>query len=192
PRLARFRERFPRIDLVLKTSRYLADFRREDIDLAIRFGPAEQRELRAVRLMGELVYPVASPSLVSAARVPLPVEALADWPLLHDVDAPGQRWMNWRAWLERAGVDPSRATRGLQFTDSVVIIAAATAGLGIALGRSPHVDDLLARGQLVRLTREEWQADWAYHLVAPAPHFSRPNVRAFVDWASAEGAAGSG
>jgi LysR family transcriptional regulator, glycine cleavage system transcriptional activator len=183
PRLASFRDRYPRIDLVLKTSRLLADFRKEDVDVAIRFGPAEQRELRALRLMGELVYPVASPALVSAARLPLSVEQLAAWPLLHDVDAPGQRWMSWRAWFERAETDPSSAARGLRFTDSIVMVAAAVAGLGIALGRGPQILDLLDRGQLLRLTRESWQADWAYHLVAPAAHFTRPNVRAFVDWA---------
>ena len=43
PRLHRFRERAPRIELVLRTSRALADFKREDIDLAIRFAPGPGR-----------------------------------------------------------------------------------------------------------------------------------------------------
>jgi LysR family glycine cleavage system transcriptional activator len=94
--------------------------------------------------------------------------------------------MSWRAWFERAELDPEPASRGLQFTDSIVLIAAATAGLGIALGRSPQVADLLARGQLLRLTRESWMAEWAYHLVAPPAHFARPTVRAFIEWVTAE------
>jgi LysR family transcriptional regulator, glycine cleavage system transcriptional activator len=186
PRLPRFRDRFPRIDLQLKTSRQLADFRREDVDLAIRFGPGTQRDLRAVRLLAEEVFPVASPALLSAACVPFSIASLARYPLLHDVDAPDQRWMSWRAWFDRAELDPEPASRGLQFTDSIVLIAAATAGLGIALGRSPQVADLLARGQLLRLTRESWMAEWAYHLVAPPAHFARPTVRAFIEWVTAE------
>ena len=39
PRLHRFRERAPRIDVVLRTSRQVMDFRRDAIDLAIRFAP---------------------------------------------------------------------------------------------------------------------------------------------------------
>jgi LysR family glycine cleavage system transcriptional activator len=112
---------------------------------------------------------------------------VAAYPLLHDVDAhPEQPWMSWRAWLERAGLDTAAATRGPQFTDSVVLIGAAVAGLGIALGRGPQVAPLLARGQLVRVTRESWRAPWSYFLVAPGAHFRRPVVRAFVDWALAE------
>ncbi len=75
--------------------------------------------------------------------------------------------MSWRAWLERAGVDAAPAARGMQFTDSIVLIGAAVAGLGLALGRGPHVAPLLARGQLVRVTRESWHAPWSYFLVAP-------------------------
>lgn len=186
PRLARFRDRYPRIELVLSTSRLLADFRKEDVDLAIRFGPGGQRELRAVRFMEEMVFPVASPALISAARLPLPVAELAQWPLLHDIDTPNQRWMSWAGWFERAGVDTEPAERGLRFSDSIVMLAAAVSGLGIALGRTPHVLDLLERGQLLRLTRDSWPAEWAYHFVAPPAHFSRPNVRAFMEWAQSE------
>jgi len=187
PRLARFRERAPRIEVVLRTSRSLADFKREDIDLAIRFAPAPTRGLQGELLCGEELFPVASPALFGGRRMPATLAALAEYPLLHDVDAhPEQPWMSWRAWFERAGLDPTRAVRGPQFTDSVVLIGAAVAGLGVALGRGPHVSPLLARGQLVRVTRESWRAPWSYFLVAPPAHFRRPVVRAFVDWALAE------
>src|SRR5205814_1880071 len=105
-----------------------------------------------------------------------------------DVDAhPHQPWMGWPAWFERAGVGGG-TTRGLKFSDSTVLVTAALAGLGVALGRAPHIEPQLARGQLLRLTRESWKADWSYRLVAPAASFSRPNVRAFCDWVLAEAA----
>jgi len=192
PRLSRFSERHPRVDLLLKTARTLADFRREDIDVAIRFGTGTGTDLKIVPLLDEEVFPVASPTLVSHTRLPLEVADLCDLPLLHDVDAnPRQDWMSWRAWFERAGVDARASLRGLQFTDSIVLLSAAVAGLGVALGRSPQIEDLLARGQLVRLTRESWRAAWSYRLVAPQAHFARPNVRAFVDWVMDEARATS-
>ena len=183
PRLGRFRERYPRIDLLLKTSRALADFRREDVDLAIRFGAAGASGTRSIFLLGETVFPVASPTLFASSLAPMQVADLRNLPLLHDVDAlPEQPWMSWPGWFERAGVESTGALRGLKFTDSIVLLGAAVAGLGLALGRSPHIEGLLSRGQLVRVTQDSWRASWSYRLVAPPANFSRPNVRAFVDW----------
>jgi LysR family transcriptional regulator, glycine cleavage system transcriptional activator len=187
PRLQRFHERAPRVDVVLRTSRALADFKREAIDLAIRFAPTLSRGLHGEPLCGEELFPVASPRLFGGGRTPETLAALADYPLLHDVDAhPEQPWMSWRSWFERAGLDAARAARGTQFTDSIVLIGAAVAGLGVALGRGPHVAPLLASGQLVRVTQESWRSPWSYFIVAPEPHFRRPVVRAFVDWALQE------
>ena len=183
PRIARFQDRYPRIDLLLKTARALADFRREDVDIAIRFGAGNSPDTKSVPLLVEDVFPVASPALVPPPRVPMPVPDLRALPLLHDIDArPEQPWMSWEGWFERAGVEAPGALRGLKFTDSIVLLAAAAAGLGVALGRSPHIEGLLARGQLIRLTQESWRAAWSYRLVAPPANFARPNVRAFVEW----------
>lgn len=97
PRLHRFRERAPRIDIVLRTSGQLQDFRRDAIDLAIRFAPAPGRGLHAERLCGEELFPVASPQLFGGRRMPDTLAALADYPLLHDTDAGHEQpWLGWR------------------------------------------------------------------------------------------------
>lgn len=187
PRMHRFRERAPRIDLVLKTSRAVLDFRRDAIDVAIRFAPAPGRGLQGELLCHEELFPVASPQLFRGGRIPDTLAALADYPLLHDIDAnPEQPWLGWRGWFERAGLPTAATGRGLQFSDSVVLVGAAIAGLGIAIGRGPHVAPLLARGQLVRVTPESWTAPWSYYLMAPGAHFRRPLVRTFIDWALEE------
>jgi LysR family transcriptional regulator, glycine cleavage system transcriptional activator len=187
PRLHRFHERAPRVAVVLRTSRTLVDFKREDVDLAIRFAPNPGRGLHGEALCGEELFPVASPRLFGGGRTPETLTALTAYPLLHDVDANAEQpWMSWRSWFERAGLDPTLAARGTQFTDSIVLIGAAIAGLGVALGRGPHVAPQLAGGQLVRVTQESWRSPWSYFLVAPEAHFRRPVVRAFVDWALQE------
>jgi hypothetical protein len=53
-------------------------------------------------------------------------------------------------------------------------------------GWTRAVTPLLARGQLVRVTQENWMAPWSYFLTAPVAHFRRPIVRTFVDWALEE------
>ncbi len=187
PRLHRFRERAPRIDVVLRTTRQLMDFRRDAIDLAIRFAPSPGRGLNGEVLCREELFPVASPQLFRGGRMPDSLAALTDYPLLHDIDAgPEQPWLGWRGWFERAGLPTGPVGRGPQFSDSVVLVGAAVAGLGIAIGRAPHVEPLLARGQLVRVTQENWISPWSYYLMAPPAHFRRPVVRTFVDWALEE------
>jgi len=192
PRLHRFRERAPRIDVVVRTSRELIDFRRDAIDLAIRFGPAPGRGLHGELLCREELFPAASPQLFRGGRMPDMLATLAEYPLLHDTDAgPEQPWLGWRGWFERAGLPTAPVGRGLQFSDSVVLVGAAIAGLGIAIGRAPHVGPLLARGQLVRVTQENWISPWSYFLMAPPAHFKRPVVRTFVDWALEEARSGA-
>ena len=187
PRLHRFRERAPRIDVVLRTSRELMDFRRDAIDLAIRFGPGPGRGLHAELLCREELFPAASPLMFRGGRMPDTLASLTDYPLLHDTDAgPDQPWLGWRGWFERGGLPTAQVGRGLQFSDSVVLVGAAIAGLGIAIGRAPHVGPLLTRGQLVRVTQENWISPWSYFLTAPPAHFKRPVVRTFVDWALEE------
>jgi LysR family transcriptional regulator, glycine cleavage system transcriptional activator len=187
PRLHRFRERAPRIDVVLRTTRQLMDFRRDAIDLAIRFAPLPGRGLNGEVLCREELFPVASPQLFRGGRMPDSLAALTDYPLLHDIDAgPEQPWLGWRGWFERAGLPTGPVGRGPQFSDSVVLVGAAVAGLGIAIGRAPHVEPLLARGQLVRVTQENWISPWSYYLMAPPAHFRRPVVRTFADWALEE------
>jgi len=186
-RLGRFRECYPRIDVYVRTGRELVDFRREDVDIAIRFGPQTKGELKFLPLLDEEVFPVASPSLVPPTRIPLQVAELIEWPLLHDMDAYlPQRWMSWHSWFERAGAKASAAAHGFRFSDSIVLVNAALAGLGLAIARAPHIEGYLARGQLLRLTRESWKAEWSYRLVAPGENFARPNVRAFTEWVLAE------
>ncbi len=150
PRLHRFRERAPRIDLVLKTSRQILDFRRDAIDLAIRFAPAPGRGLHGEVLCREELFPVASPQLFGSGPIPDTLAALADYPLLHDIDAnPEQPWLGWRGWFERAGLPTADVGRGPQFSDSIVLVGAAIAGLGVAIAPRELVQSALDSGRLV-------------------------------------------
>lgn len=183
PRLGNFHRQYPGIDLRIDTTRRLVDFVREDVDLAIRFGAGPFKGLQAVHLLDEELFPVASPALLHGGAPLTRFEDLVQHQLLHDMDAhPNQPWMSWPRWFERAGLPTGPAERGLFFTDSNVLVAAAVAGQGVALGRAPHLGEHLAKGRLVRLFEQSWKSDWSYHIVAPAAQFKRPLVKALVDW----------
>jgi LysR family transcriptional regulator, glycine cleavage system transcriptional activator len=187
PRLARFQRLHPGIDVVVDAERRLVDFGREDVDLAIRFGRGPFKDLVAHKLMDEIVFPVASPRLLHGST---PLTSFADLRrhvLLHHADAhPRQPWMSWRAWFAREDLPESDAAHGLFFNDSLVLLAAAVAGQGVALGRGPHLGEHLAAGRLVPLFDKSWRAEWSYYVVAPPSQAARAPVKQFIAWLRAE------
>src|SRR5262249_32610585 len=61
PRLDRFRQLCPDVDVRIDVSERLVDFAREDADIGIRFGSGTYPGLRSDRLSDEAVFPVCSP-----------------------------------------------------------------------------------------------------------------------------------
>src|SRR5919199_273668 len=68
PRLDRFRRLHPGVDVRLDVTERLADFAREEVDVALRFGSGAYPGLRADRLFEEEVFPVCSPRLLEGER----------------------------------------------------------------------------------------------------------------------------
>jgi LysR family glycine cleavage system transcriptional activator len=183
PLLPDFHAAFPDIDLVVRAEPRKVDFDTEDVDAAIRYGPATHPGLRADLLMREEIFPVCSPALVQGPRA---IRTLADvrhHPLIHDFDASAaESWFHWETWIREHGLGDVDPTRGLRFSDSSLMLEAATLGLGVALGRSAIMGDLLASGRLVRPVAEAHDADHAYWIVSPERLADEPKVAALRDW----------
>jgi len=67
-----------------------------------------------------------------------------------------------------------------------VLIQAAVAGRGVALGRSSLIRDELADGRLVAPFDVSLASDMAYYLVHPPGAAENPKVRAFCDFLKEE------
>ena len=185
PRLGRFRQRCPDVDLRIDPTAALTDFRRGDVDLGIRYGRGRYPGLRADWLMREEFYPVCSPRLLEGT-VPLRDPAdLVHHTLLHD-----EATVDWRTWLLAAGVEGVDAERGITVTDSSMLLRAAIAGQGVALARSVLADDEIASGRLVRPFDVDVPAEFAYYLAYPEESAGRTDVAAFREWILEEARAG--
>ncbi len=177
PRLGRFRQIRPDIDLRIDPSADLSDFAGGDVDVGIRYGRGKYPGMRADWLMTEDIFPVCSPSLLEG---PHPLHDPADLEhqvLLHD-DGHG----DWRTWLLAAGADRVDPTRGPIFTDSSMLIQAAMAAQGVALARGVLAADELAAGRLVRPFTLSLPTEYAYYLVCPVNTAEHPKIAAFRDW----------
>ncbi len=177
PRLYRFRQKHPDIDVRLTSSPKLSDFVNDGIDIAIRYGRGRYPGLVAELLLKEELEPVASPRLLEG---PQPLRKPADLKyhtLIHD-----DFQIDWATWLRSAGVEGVDAHRGPRFESSVHAVQSAVQGEGVVLGRSALISDDLRAGRLVKLFTLSLPSDVAYHVVYPMQSATRPKVKAFRDW----------
>lgn len=184
PRLAQFQREHPGIEIRLDASDRLVDLQAEDVDLAIRGQPAGPLPPGATLLVEDIVAPVLSPRLLPAKPLRSPAE-LARWPLLVlDPGVRGGEGLNWERWFEFAGagrVEPTAGRLVFSFVDQTV--QAAIRGQGVALVRSPFLQDGIASGDLVMPFPALRMHSGYCHLLLRHPQAARRvQVAAFLDW----------
>ena len=185
PRLAVFQRRYPDIEIRIDASDRVVDLQAEDVDVAIRWVPAGGVPA-GVTLIDDVVAPAASPRLLQSGAPRRPAD-LARWPLLDlDDSIPGAERMNWTAWFEFAGagaVEPAAGRLVFSFIDQAV--QAAVRGQGVALVRSPFLQDCVASGDLVMpFPKLRMPAGYRHVLVVNPASAERPHVAAFCEWVS--------
>ncbi len=175
PRLARFAARAPGVTVDMSTTLEPLDFDRDPRDAAILRAPAALRGARSALLAQERLVVVAAPSLVSG---PLDDPALARLPLLQQATRPDL----WLDWFRDAGLDPVRILRGPRFEQFGMVLAAAQAGLGVALVPDMLVAPDLEAGRLRLASRRSMVSAAPYVLTWPARSEDVSAFRAFRDW----------
>lgn len=183
PRIARFRDAHPGVDLHLHSSPQMVDFAREDFHVGIRFGLGGWPNVRAEKLFDEWLVPVCAPALLERHGPVAGIDDLRRYPLLHTSGEP------WTAWLfDGRADDPSAGLRGAVFEDSQAVVRLALQGDGLALGRWSLVADDLARGALVRAGDRPVRFERGYWAVWPPRSERLPAVRNFLVWLRREAA----
>lgn len=189
PRLDRFQEKYPGIDVRVAASNQLANFANDNVDLAIRYGSGRYPDLEVERLLPESIYPVCSPELLAKHPILSPQD-LNHVTLLHD-DSPDddQSCPTWQMWLRAASIGDVDWNRGPRFTQSSLVLEAAIHGKGVALAKATLAEADLQSGRLVRLFGDQTPIDFAYYIVGPQRKLKLAKVAAFIDWLRSETAA---
>jgi LysR family glycine cleavage system transcriptional activator len=183
PRLIRFMDANPGIEVNVIASTALADFRAEEVDVAIRFGGGPWPPLVCEHFLDDEYFPVGAKGRGKLPRTPR--EMLKLGIIREDRDY-------WKAWFEKAGVpiEEARAARGPTFNDSTYALQAAARGEGIALARRSIVYEDLERGTLRQLFDITVPSRERYWFVSPKETASTPKVKRFREWVRAEIATG--
>ena len=145
PRLYRFQEAHPGIEVRLSASYAPIDFSRERYEVAVRLAEHPMPPDAVVTpLFPEYVGPVLSPALAARLGLKQP-EDLEGAPLLHTIT----RRYAWEDWAKRVGWQPASHLAGTEYEHFYYMLEAATGGLGVSIAPWPFVIDDIQAGRLV-------------------------------------------
>ena len=181
PRLARFHQKHPEVELQFNVNYGPVDVVRENISIAIRNTMITPPDDVVVReLVTEWVGPVCSPDYMRSARLSKPGD-LVNARLLCSKTRPGA----WSEWAAAADIGVPEFEVRERFDHFYVLIQAAACGLGLAAVPRMLVLDDLQSGKLV--------APFGF---APGPHKlalwlaphvrSRPETQVLAQWLTEE------
>jgi DNA-binding transcriptional LysR family regulator len=152
PRLQRFREELPDVDLRIQTAERDLDLVGEGIPLGIRGGsPDHWPHYDCEVLAQEEIYPVCGTSYVTRFGHPEKIADLLSHRLIH-LEEPARPAATWSDWFASAHMTQETVPKGLRINDYVLVIQSVIEGQGIALGWGHLTDGLVEKGVLLRLT----------------------------------------
>jgi LysR family glycine cleavage system transcriptional activator len=185
PRLGRFRDQSPDIDLRIVTPRRLEDVSERGTDLFVTFSTGVHPGMRVELLKRVVFTPLVSPSYLNRHEGFENPAELARAHLLH-LDGPE----DWQAWFTLAGLDPGLARRGTVLTDVNLVYNAVLAGQGVCMGDTFVCTAFMSEGRLVRPFDLAIRPERAYYLAIPEARADAPEVAAFRGWMASELARG--
>jgi len=182
PRLGKFMALSPGVDVNVRVSSPASDFDVDEIDVAIRIGRGGFAGAIAVPLLEERVVPIASPSFIREHGIRRAAD-VARVALLHD-DSMRRvgRAMGWALWRKAAKLRNLDASRGMHFDDGHLVLQAAKAGYGVALGRLTYALEDLDAQHLKIPFGPSLEPDLRYYLLVPEARVAEPTINAFREW----------
>ena len=185
PKLGRFVNLHPEVDVRSVAADRKLDLDREQLDVAIRWNPPNSTARDGEPLFDVQIFPICAPALSQDRRRPLASLAdLAHHVLLDLETVTGRgRWSDWAPWLKAMKLDDLEPAGTLRFSHYDQVVRAAIDGSGIAMGRNPHNARHLQEGLLVEPLGRQARLDFGtYSVIVPSRSRSRAVVREFVAW----------
>lgn len=180
PRLARFVNAHPGIDVRTSATNQRVDLERSEVDIAIRFCTQELNS-GGRRLFGGHVTPVCSPRLIEQSQPLVAPNDLRRFPILY-LDDPHAGWFDWSLWFHAVGLVDFNPARKLHFNHYDQMIQAAVNAQGVALGLDPLVRELVRDGKLVTPFKDAAVPARAWYLLRSSASADKVDVDAFVAW----------
>lgn len=177
PRLPALRRDLPWLELKLRVDDNIAQLRPDEYDLAIYHRPVRMADFVMEALGPEEMVPVSAPG-----QPPL-IEQEA--PLILTMEESFKEWTDWGNWLHASRVTLPEATTRWKMGSYRVAIEAAMTGVGIAMGWTWLVQDLIDDGRLVRAHPKQLRGTGRYYLMRSSQRHQRAAARRLDAWLKA-------
>jgi len=194
PRMRRFVDLHPTIDLRISSSAELVDneattpsltkdiLRTNDIDIAIRFGQGNYPGCQVDLLMNVTALPMCSPLLLQDKNNPLTTpEHLGFHTLLHD-ETQYEGRPNWPDWLKDVGVNTVDGIRGVRFNRISLALDAAVEAQGVVLSLQQLASNDLKKGSLIIPFEHKVELAQAYYVISLKHAANAEHIQAFKQW----------
>ncbi|MBU9147474.1 beta-lactamase transcriptional regulator PenR [Burkholderia multivorans] len=179
PKLKRFRDTHPFVELRLRTHNNVVDLAAEGLDFAIRFGQGNWPATRNERLFDAPLTALCAPDI--ARRLTQPAD------LAHETLLRSYRADEWLGWFDAAQLEPW-TVNGPVFDSSRLMVEAAMQGVGIALAPACMFERELQLGLLARPLDIDVHAG-GYWLTSLKSKPLTPAMTLFRDWITGEASA---
>lgn len=190
PRLGKFQQMHPDVDVRVAANDRVLDLDREHIDISVRYAPDADPPPEARWLFREEFMPICSPGLLERTGKPLErPEDLRHHVLLRLEDPVNPAlWLQWSTWFEASGVRRVKPAGSIAFNYFDQLMRAALAGHGVALGRVPLIQEYLDEGSVIAPFGPRVATQRSYWLLIAPTARRRPEVQTFAEWLLAEAA----
>jgi DNA-binding transcriptional LysR family regulator len=175
PRLTRFHEANPGLQLRIEASTAIVNFELSDVDAGVRVGKGPWPGARAEKLAAMSLFPVCCPAVAARLRS---IEDLTRVPVIVDHGSLGR----WPTWLTAVGRPDLALCPGPIFSDAGLCLDAAIAGQGVTLAWPTLAADALKAGHVIAPFPERVATDDYYWLVSSASRPPGRAVRRFGAW----------
>jgi len=178
PHLPDFQVRHPDIKVHLVSATDVAEFTREQVDVRIRYGRGQWKNVESTLLFKDEVRPICSPRLLDPAKRPYPIETLQQHVLLHQE----MRRADWSHWLAQLGAAGLKPRDDIVFDELSIAYQAAIAGLGLVMAQKAYFRREVSEGALFEPFEDVLVRDFGYYLTVPLMRRDSQHVRIFKRW----------
>ena len=181
PRLHLLQETHPDIDLRMQNSDREPELGHEHISLGIRLGAGDWPGYKAAKLADEVIYPVAEPKVMMAAKNLRSIPNLLNEQLIH-LEEPIRKRPSWKNWFEHHGITDFDVSKGLRLNDYALVLQAAISGQGFAFGWHHIVRNLVSLGTLAAKDQWAWSTGRGIYLIWPENTPISDDAKLVRDW----------
>ncbi|WP_122072373.1 LysR substrate-binding domain-containing protein [Pseudophaeobacter sp. EL27] len=179
PRLPKFSQLYPQLEVKVIASDTVLDFARFSVDVSIRYTDSPDPTEHAAWVLDDYVTPICSRRLEKKIRTAEDLLASDlveyEWLGFRDGDP------NWRAWFASVGIDGSGIRPIASFSDEIMCIEAAMDNRAAALVSIIAASREIERGRIAAPIPRVLK-DRSYYLVCPMERAQSAKVRVFQDW----------